>query len=44
MLQFHKILLGLYTLANSYCTLCVTKHGILGPEVNILQLLGDFVP
>jgi len=25
-------------------TLCVTKHGILGYKVNILQLLGDFIP
>jgi len=28
-LQFHKILLGLYTVTNSYYTFCVTKHGIL---------------
>jgi len=35
---------GVYTLTNSYYKFCVTKYGILGPEVNILQLMGDFVP
>jgi len=27
-----KFLLQYYTLINSYCTLCVEKHTILGPE------------